>query len=82
MAAYKKLISRPAARKLFNSGVTVWAVPCKCRFDMNNPWIIPIRFDPAEKEGENAFERMVNEAVYYNCNSELGYYLHFYVEEP
>lgn len=77
-------ITKPTARKLFNMGTSIYMLPCKCR--MTEPeskefsWVYPAEINMFDsKEDERLFDAMVNAYMYYNCNSELGYYPHYYV---
>lgn len=69
-----KRINKREARKLYDNKIPVLIIPCNC-----NPlsaWLtgfIMIKY-------EKSFDTLVNEFIYYNCNSELGYYPAFYTE--
>lgn len=72
-----KQVQKRTAKKLFNSGVTVYIqtsnfVPfgfwSNC-FDIN-----------INKNFDAKFETYINEFQYYNCNSEAGLYTHFYIK--
>ena len=73
-------VSKPIARKMYNSGLTVNLLPCKV--STCSVWIRPFAINKAESENlENQFDRTVNAFQYYNCNAETGYYSSFYVDE-
>lgn len=85
MVSYKK-VTKPTARKLFNSGTPVYLLPSKVNafivFDRNYKGAIqPVVISHKEDDGENQFDRTVNEFEYYNCNSEMGYYAHYFIKE-
>lgn len=71
-------IRKNTARKLFNDGRELTIIPCKCA--PGSAWLTGFRI--CKNNLENAdFDRLINEFEYYNCNSELGRYTSFYVEE-
>lgn len=84
MANFKR-VTKPIARKMFYSGITIYVLPCKVNESaLNcNGFIQPAIFDITRNAigQENKFDRLVNEYIYYNCNSELGYYPHYFVTE-
>ena len=85
MTHYKK-ITKPIARKLFNSGYDIFLLPSKVNafmvFDRNyKGFIVPVVISYKEDRGENQFDRTVSEFEYYNCNSEMGYYAHYFIKE-
>lgn len=63
-------ITRTTAKKLFNAGKDVYGVPCNLR--PSNQFCI--LFNP----NRGSFDKIENEAIYYNCNSETGKTLWFY----
>lgn len=71
--AYKKVDKR-VARKLFDAGGVVYLAPCKA--NPCSPWfgLIDIRKESA------AFDTVINEFEYYNCNTEMGKRAAYYVE--
>jgi hypothetical protein len=79
-----KKVNITKARRLYNEGITIYIVPCKVFPDFNNNWIKPFDLNIKEflKENEkyNNFDSRINNFAYYNCNSELGNYIHFYIE--
>ena len=70
-------IRKNTARKLFNNGHELIIIPCKCA--PGRVWLTGFKI--CKNNLENAdFDRLINEFEYYNCNSELGRYTHFYIE--
>lgn len=73
-------VTRPKAERLFNEGVTLYLLPCKCSrlcLTEKNCWISPVIITKDNDAGRT-FKKLVNEFEYYNCNREVGYYTHFY----
>lgn len=54
----------------------IYAIPCKA--NINSLWV---EFFEKECVGVEDFEKWVNEVMYYNCNNEMGRYLHYYIEK-
>ena len=86
MTYHYKKVTKPTARKLFNSGCDIFLLPSKVNafmvFDNNDKGFIqPVVISYKEDGGENQFDRTVNEFEYYNCNSEMGYYAHYFIKE-
>ena len=71
-------IRKNTARKLFNEGHELTIIPCNC--SPNGAWLTGFRICKTYLENSD-FDRLINEFEYYNCNSELGRYTHFYIEE-
>ena len=67
-------VRNEVARKLYNAGYEVALMPCKLRFD--NGWVSPFII----KDDNETFSHKINDFTYYNCNSETGYYPHYYVK--
>jgi hypothetical protein len=68
-------INKPEARKLYNLGRPIVVLPCKA--NPNSPWFSN---STVSKESGRDFDTLVNEFIYYNCNtSELGRRPAFYV---
>ena len=84
MVEYKR-VNKPTARKMYNSGYSIQLLPCKVNsfmvFDKNyKGFIIPVLISSeTSSHSENKFDRTVNDFEYYNCNSQMGYYAHYYV---
>ena len=70
-------IRKNQARKLFNEGHELIIIPCNC--SPNGVWVSGFRICKANLENSD-FDRLINEFEYYNCNSELGRYTHYYIE--
>ena len=87
MGNYKK-VTKITARKMFNYGITLFLIPCKVNpkyaFDNAskviyvNPVVIRKSLD---EEIDEEFDKLVNNYEYYNCNSGIGRYAHYYVRE-
>lgn len=80
-----KKVNKAVARKMYNCGLSVFLLPCKCRFIplKEEGFIHPFEINILTcGEVENKFDRSVREFEYYNCNAELGYYASYYVKEP
>ena len=72
-----KRINMRQARKLYNEGTAIYLLPSKAM--PGSVWILPIRisldsYDPGE------FDAEVNTFRYYNCTTETGKRVHFYIE--
>ena len=55
----------------------IYVLPCKVMYN-NNLWIKPYRIMANSLE---AFQNEINSYEYYNCNSELGEHLNYYITE-
>lgn len=68
-------IFKPEARKQYNSGKTIYVCPSKLR--PGSPWFpeISVNF---QQNGN--FDTMCNTISYYNCNSEAGQTLTYYIK--
>ena len=71
-----KKINKTQARKAFNNGLEVTMVPHKA--NPYSPWFSGASYNNAS---EKSFDELVNNITYYNCNSELGYYLAYYIND-
>jgi hypothetical protein len=67
-------VTKPIARRLFRQGKVIHLVPCKCGLEDWNPVCI-------NHESDEMFDRLVREFTWSNCNAEVGYYPHYYIEE-
>lgn len=76
MANYSERINKAKARKLYNEGYTVLAIPHKMNPN-NQFWGGGIVMDKRTLQQAD-FDKVCNEAVYYNCDNERGRYLAFY----
>lgn len=77
-------VTKPIARKMYRAGYEVLLLPCKVSesaLDKNvKTFVQPVTIKVEESLDKiNQFDRSVNSFEYYNCNSELGYYSHYYV---
>ena len=70
-----KRVNKSVARKLFNLGKDIFMIPCKA--NPHSPWT---GFAVINNSEGDVFDKIVNAYEYYNCNSEMGYYPHYYVE--
>jgi len=73
-----KSIQKRTARKLYEFGVQIYLHPCKMRFD--NPWQPPLPYRLGEYDDNRSFDEICNAFRYYNCDSERGKYIHFFVK--
>lgn len=85
MSSYIK-VRKEVARTFYNKGFDIIIIPCKVSEQVlydKNTLISPVIINKKNsKEKENSFDRIINSYIYYNCqNAELGYYLHYFVEE-
>lgn len=73
-------VSKTHAKKLvLKDGARVFTKPCK--INAQSPICIMYIIDPVKLTDFNrSFDSLVNEIEYYNCNSEEGKYLSYYVE--
>lgn len=81
----KKLTKTQVRKQLSKSlNQTVLLFPSKCG-PANTTWVKGFEYNPSKqgisyKELDKHFERTINEFSYYNCNSELGNRVHFYMD--
>lgn len=71
-------VDKAKARKTYDKGETVWLLPSNVRFDFNSTWVRPYKISVKTCYG-NEFDNIINEFAYYNCNSELGKSVHYYI---
>lgn len=75
-------INKSKARRLFDKGTEILFHPCKMRF--NSVWQQPCVIHKGDFEthvsGVSEFDSACNHFAHYNCDSERGTYIHFYVE--
>lgn len=69
-----KRIEKRTAKKLFNGGKQIYAIPC--RLNINSWWTTFMPLNNAKD-----FDKQVNEIEFYNCSYETGRYLHYYINE-
>ena len=70
-------VNKQKANRLFNEGKYIYILPCKA--NPNSSWISPMCFK--KSQDSNNFLNIVNQYEYYNCNSQLGKYSAFFVEQ-
>lgn len=83
-------VTKTTAKKEYNNGTVIFAVPCKVVPDFDAMWIKPCKFDLQrvldDYEGYpdllamHGFISRINAFEYYNCNNEVGNYAAFYIE--
>ena len=85
--SYKR-VNKPEARKLYNNGVSIFLIPCKCSFTPPEEktgmvvYIFPIEISIFTCDTDaNKFDRTVRDFEWKYCNAECGYYSHYYVRE-
>lgn len=79
---YKKL-TKPTARKLFNSGREIIVIRNKCGLDSmfkSRLYRKECEKSIEDMRDEFLFDKLVNSFEYYNHDSELGNYTHFYIK--
>jgi hypothetical protein len=70
-------VQKRTARKLFQEGEMIYLCPCNMHFD--SAWQTPIVISKAESLGFT-FDQLCNDYEYFNCDSERGRYVRFYVK--
>lgn len=74
-----KQVTKPTAEKLYNEGTTIHLLPCDA-----NPHSVWIHMCPISNTiagyGET-FTTVVNSYKYYNCNSEIGKNVCFFIKK-
>jgi hypothetical protein len=70
---YWKQVSKPTAKKLYNSGTKIHL--CPVNFKPFGPWSIGAEVD---NHYFTPFDQIVNSFEFYNCNGEAGKYTTFY----
>lgn len=82
---YRRL-AKPTAKRLYNSGATIYLVPCALRpGGAWNPEVAISKSDRSESASyfvsmNNDFEHLVNEFAYYNCRHSTGRYPAYYIK--
>lgn len=69
-------ISKVKAQKAFDNGLSV--VACSHKMHPFGAWGCGIEFDP--RFTDHAFDELIRNCEWYNCNYETGYYSAFYVK--
>ena len=72
-------ITKRTAKKLFENGVEIFLQSSNMRFD--NMWQKPFNCSQKDLGYNETFETLINSYSYYNCDSERGKYIHFFVRE-
>ena len=70
-------VSKSKAKHMFVSGQSVYMLPNNVA--LNNMWISPVKME-ADIKSIESFEKCCNNFSYYNCSTELGKNIHFYVQ--
>lgn len=74
-------VQKRTAKKLYNSGKTIYLVPCNVYPSETNMWIKPCDVNNAKEEMAD-FDSIVNGFEYFNCNDrQTGRYTSFYIKE-
>lgn len=68
-------VNKKVARDLYNAGETVWLIPDMMR--LYNAWQSPCLVN---NKTERAFDTVVNEFQYYNCDKERGRGVKYFVD--
>ena len=72
-----KRISKRDAEKRYYAGQTIYILPCKIIPGNIGFPLIGIDIKSCDF---NTWEHVTNEATYYNCNRDIGYYLSYYIK--
>lgn len=72
-------ISKATAKKLYNAGFNIYLAPCKYRPE-NCVFTSAVGCSIYTGEDGETFEKLCNAFAYYNCDSERGRYIAFYVK--
>ena len=70
-----KRIDKRQARKIYENNGEIYA--CACKVNPDNAWGLLL----GPLTTWYPFDEVVKNATYYNCNSELGKYLAFYIRK-
>ena len=70
-------VQKRTARRLYNEGRTIYALPCNMHPD--NVWQAPAPLPPADDPTD--FGKVTNVFEYYNCDAERGKYTAYYIKE-
>jgi hypothetical protein len=71
-------ITKREARKLYENNVEIFLQSSNMRLDNFWQYPMPLKKENARWDGEN-FDTICNAFEYYNCDSERGKYIHFFV---
>lgn len=79
---YRK-VNKVVARRMYNEGVQIYLLPCQVNaYIMFDPLYkyVWIQTATISKDSGVTFDTAVNTFEYFNCNSELGRYAHYYIK--
>lgn len=71
-------VNKRVARRLYNAGGNIYITPHKMRAN-SQYFTLTAKINKTRMEGR-AFDRIVNEYEFYNCNNETGKYSAFYIK--
>ena len=73
-------INKNKARKLYADDKELMVIACKMA--IGAPWHLECRIKklPGIYQAGD-FDSRINNFIYYNCNYEMGYYPHYYIEQ-
>lgn len=69
-------VNKKVARKMYDAGKQVWLIQDMMR--LVNAWQSPC---PIDNKSEREFDAQVNEFMYYNCDSERGRGVKYFVRQ-
>lgn len=69
-------VNKTKARIKYNEGKTIYLIQDMMRLD--NVWQSPC---PVDNKGEREFDDIVNEFRYYNCDSERGHGVKYFIAD-
>lgn len=80
LKATVKQINKTLARKLYDSGKSIYVHPCNMIFDSvwQSPYCINVKDNIW---GAENFDGRINDYMYYNCDNECGKYPCFFIVE-
>lgn len=79
MGTMMQQVQKRTARKLFQEGETIYLLPCNMRFD--SVWQSPLAIsNDVSRSLGYTFDQLCNNYEHYNCDSERGRYVRFYVK--
>jgi len=72
-----KRVDKKVARKHWSKGGTVYLLPCQMRLESH--FSVPCSISSNKNSPASQFDVSVKMYEYYNCNSEVGKYVSFYI---
>ena len=72
-------INKTSAKKFFEAEKEIFLQSSNMPF--NSFWQSAYRIQKDKYSVDSTFDRIINEFTYYNCDSERGKYIHFYIRE-